>query len=108
MYTIEISCEYAFSDAIVAKHCKLLEQMLTHGLIHADLEVQMAAFQSLTALIRSIERKQNVKMFAQALPVMLAKLVEVVQKDQDLALTALGNFITMVEKHPNFVKGSLT
>lgn len=108
MYIIEISCEYAFTDATVTKHSKLLEQMLTHGLAHPDLDVQMAAFQSLTGLVRSIDHKKNVKMFVQALPTMLGKLIEVVQKDQHLAQTALANFITLVEKQPNFIKGSLT
>jgi hypothetical protein len=70
--------------------------------------VQAAALQGLTTLIRSIEKKANLKMFTSALSIMISKIVEMVKQDQLLGQTALANFIFMVEKHPTFIKSKLT
>lgn len=58
-------------------------------------------------MVKSIINKKSLAQFQQALPAMTSKLIEFVQKDQLTAQTAFANFITMLEKHPTYVKHHL-
>ena len=54
MYLIEIICEYAFDDKLLAEHSGILENLFQTGLQDENIEMKTASFKTLTIFLSCI------------------------------------------------------